>query len=116
MTVSTFAPPAFADEAELQAYCVAYAIRLEWLCWLVKRTNTRGVPDLYMAFFGSVSVWVEFKHPNGRGRVSMLQRRRLMELKERGIPAYVCASFEHFRTILANHYRSRPDGTKKDTH
>lgn len=62
-------------------------------------TRRRGCPDTLMAKRGRV-VWVEFKNPNGTGRLSLLQEREIRLMKLAGMEVHVIDSYEDLDTLM----------------
>jgi hypothetical protein len=101
-------PPEFKREAPLQAYCMEYAEECGVKAYAWKKSNLIGAPDVILVFPGGLTVYVEFKHPNGRGVLSENQKERIRELRGQRAPVYVCHTFAHFAKIVAHHLEGRP--------
>lgn len=68
------------------------------LCEPVASRRRRGWPDLQV-LHGGVTVYIELKHPNGRGRLSELQRHVLGEIEAHGGKTYVINSLAEAQQI-----------------
>jgi Holliday junction resolvase len=62
----------------------------------------RGVPDLLVIADGRV-VFLEVKHPNGKGRLSKLQEITINEMRQHGGEVHVINSLEYLDTIFNFH-------------
>ena len=89
------------NERELQRRCLVAARKADWLAYKFDSPGQRGVPDVLLISFTGRVVLVEFKHPNGRGRLSELQKIVLEEVRARGIEVYIIDSFEDFLNVIA---------------
>lgn len=72
---------------------------------LSKRTKyagKRGALDNMFTRDGKV-VMIEFKNPNGKGRLSRQQRLEIDSFVATGTPAYVCARYDCAVSVLTLH-------------
>ena len=91
-------------ESKLQAKCVKLAKANNIIIRKIHCEGRKGWPDLVLIFpMTAVTVWVEMKNPNGKGRVSVLQNSEIRRIKGQGGHVYVCESYEHFLEILDTH-------------
>ena len=75
-------------EKTLQAACLRDAKVKGWLTYKFASPSKRGVPDVIMIRGGRV-VFVEFKHPNGTGKLSPLQEIEINKLRGQDMEVYV---------------------------
>ena len=87
------------NEIDLELRIVSEATKLGWLSYKLEFVGQRGAPDR-MFIRGNRVVFIEFKNPNGRGRVSVNQERILNEIRRHGAEAYVVDDIEYAREIL----------------
>lgn len=94
-------------ESKLQKKCFELAKLNNVLVRKVHVEGRKGFPDLLLVFpvTGRV-VFVEMKHPNGKGVLAKLQERELGRLRKQGASAYVCDSYEWFANIIETHLRT----------
>ena len=91
-------------ESKLQAKCMKLAKANNILARKIHAEASKGWPDLVLIFpLDAVTVWVEMKNPNGKGRVSMLQNAEMNRIEKQGGIVYICASYEQFLLILQTH-------------
>ncbi len=94
-------------ESKLQKQCSNLAKLNNILVRKVHAENHRGLPDLLLIFpiTGRV-VFVEMKHPNGKGKLSKLQEREIAKIRNQGGSVYVCDSYDWFTVIIQTHLRA----------
>lgn len=85
-------------ESAIEKDCVEWAEDRGWFEFKIMRANKKGIPDRFFANDGRV-VFVEFKRLGKIARVQ--QARRIRELKEHGVEAYVIDNREAFYAALA---------------
>lgn len=91
-------------ERQLESNCLAFARSRGWVCWKNEPTGNKGIPDdSLLSPDGATIILVEFKRPDGRGRLSQEQRRWLGRCRL----AFVIDNFSDFARLL-EHYE-RPD-------
>ena len=91
-------------ESKLQEKCMKLAKVNNILARKIHSEGRRGWPDLVLIFpMTAVTVWVEMKNPNGKGRVSKLQNAEIRRIRGQGGIVYICNSYETFLKILDNH-------------
>ena len=61
-------------ELEFEQRCVAIARAMGWTCWKNEHNGLKGIPDYSMLHPDGRFLLVEFKRPDGKGRVSMEQQ------------------------------------------
>ena len=93
-------------EGGLQKECLRWAKSLPEV-WVLKvvgsATQASGVPDIIMCINGHF-VAVELKRPDGKGRVSDIQKAQIERIQRAGGAAVVVNSFEGFKEVV-NDYR-----------
>ena len=87
-------------ESKLQNRCKQYADDHGVLFRKLHCEGRRGWPDLMLMLPSSEVVWIEMKHPNGKGTTSKLQSIEHRRIRKHGGIVYVCESFEHFCGII----------------
>lgn len=100
--------PDFKNESALQGFCNDFAELQGISAFKWSSPGNAGVPDMIYIFFG-LTIFVEFKHPNGEGVLSELQKETHRELIANGASVYVCDDFDQFREIISHHFKLRPD-------
>ncbi len=100
----------FKNEAQLQGYCLQQARTWGAIALPFTSPGHTGLPDTIFMIPGRLAkndhervVFVEFKHPNGQGVLSELQKDWSEKLFDCGIPAFVCDNFPLFRAILGTY-------------
>lgn len=86
-------------EKALQNYTKRQAETMGIYWRKVEFTRRRGCPDVLMCKNGRV-VWVEFKNPDGSGRLSALQEREIRLLRQAGMEVHVIDNYEAADTLL----------------
>ncbi len=99
--------PAPRTEAELEKLSVEFAELYGIICYKFVSPGVRGVPDHIFIFPGGETIYVEFKHPDGSGRLSKLQLERKKEIEGNGAVWYECDSYSDFQEIVFRHLRKR---------
>lgn len=93
-------------EGELQKECLRWVKSLPEV-WVLKVVGSAiqasGVPDILMCINGRF-VAVELKRPDGKGRVSDIQKAQTERIQRAGGVAVVVNSFEGFKEVV-NDYR-----------
>lgn len=87
------------SEKLLQSKCLKRARLNGWLCYKFSSPARRGVPDVIMIREGEV-IFVEFKNPNGKGRLSKLQEVEILKLRTEGMDVVVIDNEEEFNALL----------------
>ena len=64
-------------EQDFEKRCVAEARRRGWTCWKNEHCGLTGIPDYSMLRADGRFMLIEFKRPDGKGKVAALQRRWL---------------------------------------
>jgi len=91
-------------ESKLQAKCMKLAKANNILARKLHAEGRNGWPDLVLIFPPTaITVWVEMKHPNGKGKISVLQNSEIRRIKNQGGFVYVCDSYDQFLQILGTH-------------
>lgn len=88
-----------ATEAGLEKWARKYAADRGVLNYKFTSTAQCGVPDVIF-FWDGRAFLVEFKAPNGKGRLSALQKRQIDKLRAAGIPVYVVDKQSYFVEVL----------------
>ena len=86
-------------EKNFQAACIKAARTKGWICYKFASPARRGVPDVLMIRHGRV-VFVEFKNPNGRGRLSPLQVKEIDTMRAAGAEVHVIDNWSDFDDIV----------------
>ena len=84
-------------ERDFERRCVAEARRRGWVCWKNENNGLKGIPDYSMLHPDGRFLLVEFKRPDGKGRLSPEQR---TWLKRFPVTCHVIASYEEFCALL----------------
>jgi len=87
-------------EKQLEGMCREYAQASGGRLYKWASPGTAGVPDRILLMPGGRIAFVEFKRPDGRGRVSPLQARRLEELNRLGFKAVVINRYLSFMDLV----------------
>lgn len=89
-------------ESDLQKKCLRWVKSLSEV-WVLKvvgsAVQASGVPDILMCIKG-LFVAIELKRPDGKGRVSEIQKAQIEHIKRAGGGAFVVDSFEDFQAIV----------------
>lgn len=86
-------------ESTLQAYFKRQA-KQKGVYWRkIKFEGQRGCPDVLIAFSGRI-VLIELKHPNGKARLSELQKKQIKRLTDAGIEAQVIDNKDGIDAII----------------
>jgi hypothetical protein len=86
-------------ERALETWARGYAKDQGVLMYKFSSPAQRGVPDDILFYNGGV--WLaEFKHPNGKGKLSPLQVIERRKLAKQLIDVYVIDSKEKFRELI----------------
>ena len=76
----------FSNERELQAYACKALRDVGCLVYKFSSPAKRGVPDLIIVPPNGKVIFVEMKHPNGRGKLSKLQVIEILKRKLARLP------------------------------
>ena len=87
------------NERELQAKCLKNARTLGVLARKVETPAYNGFPDCIF-FYDGRCMLVEFKHPNGKGRLSPIQLKDHQRLNEVGVYVWVIEDCDNFLTLI----------------
>lgn len=88
------------SERILQRRCRKHAERLGFLSYKFESPNQRGVPDVIFISPKGYIFFVEFKNPNGKGRLSPLQKVQHDKLIRNGADVYTVDSEDFFLEII----------------
>lgn len=88
-----------AGESSLQRYMKRECKRLGIYWRKVRFEGVNGCPDTLVIFKGLTAL-VELKNPNGRGRISAQQERRIKEINDHGVVAEVLETREEVDAFL----------------
>ena len=94
------------SESSLQACIKKMCKENNILCYKWSSPSCRGVPDLILVFPSGRVTFVEVKNPNGKGRLSDLQKLQIDKLTKQGASVYVCDSKEIATHIINEGLRS----------
>lgn len=87
------------NEAAFQKRCVKKSKDRGWLAYKFSSPAHRGVPDMVFIKQGKV-VFIEFKAPNGGGRVTPLQHKTIFDMTVHGASVHVVSSEEKFDAVI----------------
>jgi len=87
-------------EANLSKQCVKYARILDVLVWKTEAVGRRGFPDLTVLFPSGHVMFVELKHPNGKGTLSALQEKTINEMRAHNADVHVLDSLSTFSALI----------------
>ena len=87
------------NEAALQAAITKYLRSVGALVYKFASPAHAGVPDLMVVHEGRV-LFIEVKHPNGRGRLTPLQEITIGKIRDRGIDVHVADSLDTIKKIF----------------
>lgn len=88
------------NESTFQKKCITHAKAHGWLAYKFSSPAHRGVPDVIFIRNGEV-IFIEFKHPNGKGKISPLQAHTIKEMKEESADVFVIWQWEKFLEIIS---------------
>lgn len=91
--------PALHSESDLERHCKKLAEAKGFKLYKWVSPGTTGLPDRILVRDDGTVTFVEFKHPNGTGRLSPMQNRRIDELLARGQDVAVVDSIAKFDEI-----------------
>lgn len=83
-------------EKELEQQCVLYARSHGWDAWKNENNGNKGIPD-HSFLKRDVFLMVEFKRPDGTGRIS---KEQLLWKNRHPHTVHFCNSLEDFKNIL----------------
>jgi hypothetical protein len=86
------------NERELQKACLKHARALGMFARKVETPNYRGFPDCIFIHEGRV-FFVEFKHPNGSGRLSSLQAADIATLERHDQQVFIINNYAAFSDL-----------------
>ena len=86
-------------EAQFQAKCLRIARGMGCLAFKFE-SNFIGVPDAIIIPPSGVVFFIEFKNPNGTGRVSALQERMHEVIRKNNVKVFVVASDAEFQAVM----------------
>lgn len=85
----------FMNERNFQRKCIAAAKENGWLAYKFASPAHRGVPDVIFIKDFDV-VFVEFKRPDGKGKLTKLQEHTIKDMRFHGARVQVIDSWEDF--------------------
>lgn len=94
-----------AGESKLERDCCVYARGEGCKDYKWRSRGNAGVTDRFFVIPGGVVIFVEFKTPDGTGKLSALQEIDIEELQDLGAFAYVCDDLVWFGEMLRTHLR-----------
>lgn len=83
-------------EKELEQQCVLYARAHGWDAWKNENNGNKGIPD-HSLLKRDVFLMVEFKRPDGGGRIS---KEQLLWKNRHPHTVHFCNSLDNFKEIL----------------
>lgn len=92
-----------AGESNLQGKCRDYAKSQGLIFRKLKAEGFRGFPDSLVVFPYGLIIFIEFKNPNGNGRLSEMQKREIKKLRNYKVVVFVVDNFEDFKFIIDEH-------------
>lgn len=87
-------------EADLQERCISFAEGKGCICGKVEMVSRPGWPDLLVLFPDGHIMFVELKHPNGKGRTSAIQDDTIEEIQLRNGEVHVTHSLTEFENLV----------------
>lgn len=94
------------SESALQKECLRWAKSLPEI-WVLKvvgsGVQSSGVPDVIMCVKGRF-VAIELKRPDGKGKLSDIQKAQIERIRRAGGRAETVSSFEEFKKIIGEYY------------
>ena len=90
-----------AGESTLQRKCLTYARSLRIIAHKVDSSSQRGFPDTLFVMPCGAVVFVEFKNPNKRGKLSKLQTHTINKLRENNAIVRVIDDFNEFKKLIS---------------
>jgi hypothetical protein len=91
------------NEKSLQAYITKKCAAKGILCYKLRASSQRGLPDLMLLHDGK-ALFIEVKSPAGTGRMTELQKRMQARLRAAGFVAADLASVEATNNFFAEHF------------
>ncbi len=88
------------SEKKLQEYFIKRCKKEGVLAVKLESTSRRGWPDVIAIAPGGVITFIEFKNPNGKGRLSAHQKKTIDELTALGARVLVIDSREGVDAVL----------------
>lgn len=87
------------SEKLLQNYFCKKVREAGGVAYKINGSAHRGVPDI-LAIYAGTTIFVEFKNPNGKGRLSKLQLITISDMRANGADVRVCARYVDADEIL----------------
>lgn len=99
------------NEKQVEAAFCRFANSLG--CWplKLKLNGLRGFPDRSILMPNGKIIFIEFKSPTGKGKVSPQQKAVLKKISDLKFPAYVIDDLEIAKQILMEHLNNDPMDT-----
>lgn len=94
------------SESALQKECLRWAKSLpkSWALKVVgSGVQSSGVPDIIMCIKGYF-IAIELKRPDGKGKLSDIQKAQMERIRKAGGRAVMVSSFEEFKKIIGEYY------------
>lgn len=70
------------------------------LCYKFASPSKRGVPDDIILLPNGVAVFIEFKHPNGRGVLSKLQKHQIDKIDQQNFTVFIVDSITEANRVI----------------
>ena len=87
------------NERNFQRKCIAAARDNGWLAYKFASPAHRGVPDC-LFIKNSRVVFVEFKRPDGKGKLSKLQEHTIKDMRAHGALVYLIDNWVDFYALF----------------
>lgn len=84
-------------EQDFERQCVELARREGWTCWKNEHNGLKGIPDYSMLNPDGRFLLVEFKRPDGKGKVAPLQKVWLERFPK---TAFVVDNLQTFKDLI----------------
>jgi Holliday junction resolvase len=88
-------------EADLERKTVNALRKQGLMVYKFSSPNKRGVPDDIVLCAGGKTFFIEFKHPNGKGKLSKLQEIEINKLEKQGYSVYIVDSLESANEVVS---------------
>ena len=87
-------------EGELQKWFVKELRKEGYLVYKFSSPAKRGVPDLLIIDYDGDAFFVEMKHPNGKGKISPLQKVEFRKMLTQGCRLHIASSVDDCILIM----------------
>lgn len=90
----TYLTKTYDSESTLQTATCKALRDVGALCYKFASPSKRGVPDVLVLGENMTCMFIEFKNPNGKGRLSRLQQLEIAKLEDNGHITFIVDSTE----------------------